>query len=70
MPGRAPAYSGNAQIGFVNDHPFTRVFGSGGLLLTIDDFLKWSGAMQRGEGRWGAIRARAGGWRGRALYRR
>lgn len=56
VPGRAASYSGNAAIGFRNDHPFTRVFGSGGLLLTIDDFLKWSAAFQAGEGRWGAIR--------------
>lgn len=55
VPGRAAAYSGNLANGFRNDHPFTRVFGSGGLLLTIDDFLKWSHAFQRGEGRWRAI---------------
>ena len=56
VPGRAAAYSGTAATGFRNDHPFTRVFGSGGLLLTVDDFLKWSNAFQTGEGRWGAIR--------------
>ena len=56
VSGRAPAYSGTPLTGYRNDHPFTRVFGSGGLLLTIDDFLKWSGAMQRGEGRWGQVR--------------
>ena len=56
VPRRASAYSGNPTAGFRNDHPFTRVFGSGGLLLTIDDFLKWSDAMQRGTGRWGAVR--------------
>lgn len=56
VPGRAAAYSGTVATGFTNEHPFTRVFGSGGLLLTIDDFLKWSAAFQVGEGRWGAIR--------------
>jgi CubicO group peptidase (beta-lactamase class C family) len=56
VPGRASAYSGTPAAGFRNDHPFTRVFGSGGLLITVDDFLKWSGAMQRGDGRWGAVR--------------
>ncbi len=56
VPGRAAAYSGTLATGFANDHPFTRVFGSGGLLLTIDDFLKWSAAFQAGEGRWSAIR--------------
>lgn len=55
VPGRAAAYSGNLANGFRNDHPFTRVFGSGGLLLTIDDFLKWSHAFQTGDGRWRAI---------------
>lgn len=56
VPGRAAAYSGTSATGFVNDHPFTRVFGSGGLLLTVDDFLKWSSAFQTGAGRWSAIR--------------
>lgn len=55
VPGRAAAYSGNPANGFRNDHPFTRVFGSGGLLLTLDDFLKWSHAFQAGDGRWRAI---------------
>src|SRR5688572_14809869 len=56
VPRRASAYSGSPVAGFRNDHPFTRVFGSGGLLLTVDDFLKWSDAFQRGTGAWGAIR--------------
>lgn len=56
VPGRASAYAGTPATGFRNDHPFTRVFGSGGLLVTVDDFLKWSDAMQRGEGVWGAVR--------------
>ena len=55
VPGRAAAYSGNPASGYRNDHPFTRVFGSGGLLLTLDDFLKWSHAFQAGDGRWRAI---------------
>jgi CubicO group peptidase (beta-lactamase class C family) len=56
VPGRASAYSGSPASGFVNEHPFTRVFGSGGLLITVDDFLKWSDAFQRGTGSWGAVR--------------
>lgn len=55
VPRRAAAYSGSPATGFRNDHPFTRVHGSGGLLTTIDDFLRWSGAMQRREGPWGAV---------------
>lgn len=53
---RASAYSGTAATGFRNDHPFTRVFGSGGLLVTVDDFLTWSDAMQHGRDQWGAVR--------------
>ncbi len=53
---RASAYSGSVATSFRNDHPFTRVFGSGGLLVTIDDFLKWSAALQTGTGAWGAVR--------------
>lgn len=56
VPGRAAAYGGTAATGFTNDHPFTRVHGSGGLLLTVDDLLRWSNALQTGDGRWGAIR--------------
>ncbi len=56
VPGRASAYSGSISAGFRNEHPFTRVFGSGGLLLTVDDFLKWSAALQTGGGAWGAVR--------------
>lgn len=56
VPGRASAYSGTLTTGYRNDHPFTRVIGSGGLLTTVGDFLKWEGAMQAGAGPWGAVR--------------
>jgi CubicO group peptidase (beta-lactamase class C family) len=55
VPGRAAAYTGSRARGFENAHPFTRVFGSGGLLTTVDDFLKWQAALQRG-GAWGPLR--------------
>jgi hypothetical protein len=53
---RASACSQTRTGEYRNEHPFTRVFGSGGLLLTIDDFLKWSNALQNGAGAWGAVR--------------
>ena len=56
MPGRASAYTRNAARGWQNDHPFTRVIGSGGLLVTVDDFLKWQAALGRGGEPWGAVR--------------
>src|ERR1044071_3185142 len=56
VPGRASAYAGTLARGFTNDHPFTRVIGSGGLLTTVDDFLKWEAALQSGAGPWGAVR--------------
>ena len=56
VPGRASAYSGTITRGFRNDHPFTRVIGNGGLLTTVDDFLKWEAALQEGAGPWGAVR--------------
>jgi CubicO group peptidase (beta-lactamase class C family) len=56
VPGRASAYSGTVPGAFRNDHPFTRVIGSGGLLTTVGDWLKWEAALQRGEGDWGAVR--------------
>ncbi len=56
VPGRASAYSGTLATGFQNDHPFTRVIGSGGLLTTVGDFLKWEAALQSGAGPWGVVR--------------
>jgi CubicO group peptidase (beta-lactamase class C family) len=56
VPGRASAYSGTLATGYRNDHPFTRVIGSGGLLTTVGDFLKWEAALQSGAGPWGAVR--------------
>lgn len=56
VPGRASAYSGTLATGYRNDHPFTRVFGSGGLLTTVSDFLRWEAALQAGAGVWGAVR--------------
>ena len=56
VPGRASAYSGTLGTGYRNDHPFTRVIGSGGLLTTVGDFLKWEAAMQAGAGPWGGVR--------------
>ena len=55
VPGRASAYTRAGTV-WRNDHPFTRVIGSGGLLVTVDDFLKWQAAMQRGGDPWGAVR--------------
>lgn len=56
VPGRASAYSGNPIAGFRNEHPFTRVIGSGGLNTTVDDFLTWQSALQKGDAPWGAVR--------------
>lgn len=56
VSGRASAYEGTQATGFRNDHPFTRVIGSGGLLTTVDDWLKWEAALQSGAGPWGAVR--------------
>ena len=56
VPRRATAYTGNPSTGIRHDHPFTRVIGSGGLLTTVDDFLKWSNALQRGDSVWRQVR--------------
>ena len=56
VAGRASAYTGSFARGWQNDHPFTRVIGSGGLLTTVDDFLRWQSALLKGEGEWGAVR--------------
>lgn len=39
---RATAYSGTVDTGFRQDMPFTNVIGSGGLLTTVTDLLKWN----------------------------
>ncbi|MGQ0703904.1 MAG: serine hydrolase domain-containing protein [Gemmatimonadales bacterium] len=56
VAGRASAYTGSFARGWRNDHPFTRVIGAGGLLTTVEDFLKWQAALQRGDDPWGAVR--------------
>ena len=54
--GRASAYTLTSTRAWRNDHPFTRVIGSGGLLITVDDYLKWEAALQTGAEPWGAVR--------------
>ena len=40
VPGRATAYA-PTDTGFIASMPFTNVYGNGGLLTTVSDFLKW-----------------------------
>jgi CubicO group peptidase (beta-lactamase class C family) len=47
VPGRATAYSFERGT-WVQDMPFTRVHGNGGLLSTIDDLLTWNDALTNG----------------------
>jgi CubicO group peptidase (beta-lactamase class C family) len=42
VPGRAQAYSPGAGGGFVLDMPFSLVYGSGGMLTTVGDWLRWN----------------------------
>ncbi len=44
VPGRAQAYDPEAG-GFVLDMPFSLVYGSGGMLTTVGDWLKWNDAL-------------------------
>jgi len=44
VPGRAQAYSPGAG-GFVLDMPFSLVYGSGGMLTTVGDWLRWNDAL-------------------------
>ena len=39
---RATAYDRSAQLGVVQDMPFTNVHGNGGLLTTVGDLMKWN----------------------------
>ena len=45
VPGRAPAYSPSPDGSFRLDMPFSLVYGSGGMLTTIGDWLKWNDAL-------------------------
>lgn len=45
VPGRAPAYSPGPGGSFVLDMPFSLVYGSGGMLTTVGDWLKWNDAL-------------------------
>ncbi len=42
LPGRTTAYSTTPSGGFRLEMPFSNVFGSGGLLTTVGDLLKWN----------------------------
>ena len=42
VPGRAQAYSGPAAGPFRLDMPFMNVYGNGGMLTTVGDWLKWN----------------------------
>jgi CubicO group peptidase (beta-lactamase class C family) len=42
VPGRATAYSGSITDSFRTNMPFMNLVGSGGLLLTVHDALKWN----------------------------
>lgn len=45
VPGRAQAYSPAPTGGFRLDMPFSRVYGSGGMLTTVGDLLRWNEAL-------------------------
>jgi len=42
VPGRAQAYSPGPGGGFALDMPFSLVYGSGGMLTTVGDWLRWN----------------------------
>jgi CubicO group peptidase (beta-lactamase class C family) len=50
VPGRVQAYSGLKKGPYKLSMPFMNVYGNGGMLTTIDDFLKWNAALD--SGRW------------------
>jgi CubicO group peptidase (beta-lactamase class C family) len=45
VPGRAQAYEGPLQGPFRLDMPFMNVYGNGGMLTTVGDWLKWNAAL-------------------------
>jgi CubicO group peptidase (beta-lactamase class C family) len=46
VPGRAQAYAPAAGGGWRLDMPFMNVYGNGGLLTTVGDFLKWNAMLE------------------------
>ncbi|MEO8448398.1 MAG: serine hydrolase, partial [Gemmatimonadota bacterium] len=48
VPGRATAYA-PVQGGWVQDMPFTMVYGNGGLLSTMGDLMIWNDALSTGK---------------------
>jgi CubicO group peptidase (beta-lactamase class C family) len=45
VPGRAQAYSRASGGRFQLDMPFSQVYGSGGVLTTVEDLLRWNAAL-------------------------
>jgi CubicO group peptidase (beta-lactamase class C family) len=48
VPTRATAYSRGGGSAWVQDMPFTMVYGNGGLLTTVPDLLRWNDALSNG----------------------
>lgn len=49
VPRRAQAYGGPREGPWVLEMPFMNVYGNGGMLTTVSDFLKWNAALDSGE---------------------
>ncbi len=49
VPGRVQAYNGPPAGPWKLQMPFMNVYGNGGILTTIGDFLKWNAALSSGE---------------------
>ena len=48
IPGRAFAYR-FSPVGWQQDYPFSNLYGAGGLILTVDDMLRWTAALHGGR---------------------
>lgn len=48
VKGRATAYSRTGSGAWLQDMPFTMVYGNGGLLTTVPDLLRWNDALSAG----------------------
>ncbi len=55
VPGRASGYAPRRGGGYRIDLPYSNIVGSGGLLTTVGDLLKWNASLEGATGEWAEL---------------
>lgn len=55
LPNRAAAYDKEADGTFVTDTPHSDIYGNGGVLSTVGEWLAWNESLDHASGEWGQV---------------